>query len=124
MAKYLISFPNDAMDHIPEEEMPDVAKAAHAFTQEAIDAGVYVATGGLVEQPASIVGTDGKVTEGPKPDAIGGFTILDLPSRQDALTWAAKVAVACRCPQEIREIGFDPELEAMLEAARRYPHDA
>jgi hypothetical protein len=26
-----------------------------------------------------------------------------VPSRQEALEWAAKIAVACRCPQEVRE---------------------
>ena len=43
-----------------------------------------------------------------------------IPSRQEALKWAAKVAGACRCTQEVREIGFDPELDVMLsEAASR-----
>jgi hypothetical protein len=113
MAQYLISFPSDAMDQIPEEEMPDVARAAHAVCQEAINAGVYVLAGGLEDQPASIVATDGTVTEGPKPDAISGITIVDVPSRQEALRWAAKVAAACRCTQEVRAIGTDPELDAM-----------
>ncbi|MDT4930112.1 MAG: hypothetical protein QOF92_2979, partial [Pseudonocardiales bacterium] len=45
---------------------------------------------------------------------IGGITIVDVPSREDALKWAAKIAAACRCTQEVRAIGFDPELEAML----------
>jgi hypothetical protein len=31
-----------ATDHIPDEDMPDVDKAAHAVSQEAIDAGVWV----------------------------------------------------------------------------------
>jgi hypothetical protein len=120
MAKYLISFPSDAMDQIPEEEMPDVAKAAHAVCQEAIDAGVYVVAGGLEDQPASIVATDGAVTVGPKPDVISAITIVDVPSREEALKWAAKIAAACRCQQEVREIRFDPELDAMLsEVARR-----
>jgi hypothetical protein len=117
MAQYLISFPGDAMDRIPEEEMVDVAKAAHEVCQEAIDAGVYVLAGGLQDQPASIVATDGTVTDGPKPDVISGITIVDVPSRHEALRWAAKVAAACRCSQEVREIGFDPELDAMLSAA-------
>ena len=39
---------------------------------------------------------------------------MDVPSREDALKWAAKIAAACRCTQEVRAIGFDPELEAML----------
>ncbi|HEY5401026.1 MAG TPA: hypothetical protein VIL16_37135 [Trebonia sp.] len=37
-----------------------------------------------------------------------------MPSREEAPEWAAKIAVACRCAQEVREIGFDPELDAML----------
>jgi hypothetical protein len=45
MTKYLITFPSNAMDHVPETEMPDVARAAHAVCQEAIDAGVYFLAG-------------------------------------------------------------------------------
>jgi hypothetical protein len=114
MTQYLITFPRDAMNHIPDEEMPEVGRAAHAVCQELIDAGVYLLTGGLEVEPASLVGTDGTVTEGPRPDFIGGITIVDVPSREDALKWAAKIAAACRCTQEVRAIGFDPELEAML----------
>lgn len=47
MTYYLISFGAHAMDHIPDEDMPAVAKAAHAVVQEAIEAGVYVFAGGL-----------------------------------------------------------------------------
>ena len=39
MARYLISFDDGAMDFIPEEEMPDVADAAHAVIRDAQDAG-------------------------------------------------------------------------------------
>ena len=39
---------------------------------------------------------------------IGGFMIVDVPTRETALEWAAKFAVACRCTQEVREIMFDP----------------
>jgi hypothetical protein len=120
MPQYLISFPSDAMDQIPEHEMRDVAHAAHAVCQEAINAGVYVVAGGLEDRPASMVATDGTVTDGPKPDFISGITIVDVTSREEALKWAAKVAAACRCTQEVREIGSDPELDAMRsEAARR-----
>ena len=98
MTQYLITFPSDAMNHIPDEEMPEVARAAHAVCQEIIDAGAYVATGGLEDEPASLVGPDGMVTEGPRPDFIGGVMIVDVPSREDALTWAGTIAAACRCP--------------------------
>jgi len=114
MTQYLITFPSDAMKHIPDEEMAEVGRAAHAVCQELIDAGVYLLTGGLEPEPAKLVGTDGTVTDGPRPDFIGGITIVDVPSREDALKWAAKIAAACRCTQEVRAIGFDPQLEAML----------
>ena len=117
MTQYLISFGAHAMDHIPDEDAPAVARAAHAAVQEAINAGVYVSAGGLENQPASIVATDGAVTDGPYPEAIGGFTLVDVPSRKEALQWAAKIAIACRCAQEVREIGADPELDAMLRQA-------
>jgi hypothetical protein len=117
MTKYVIVFGAHAMDHIPEEDMVAVAKAAHAVCQDAINAGVYVLAGGLEDQPASIVSTDGTVTDGPNPDAISGITVIDVPTREEALAWAARVATACRCAQEVREIGFDPELDAMLREA-------
>ena len=36
------------------------------------------------------------------------FTVLELPTREDAVEWATKIAVACRCSQELREFGYDP----------------
>lgn len=117
MTRYLVTFPSNAMDHIPVEEMPEVGRAAHACCQELINAGVYVLAGGLEDQPSSVVATDGSVTAGPNPKAVSGFTIVDVPSRREALRWAAKVAAACRCAQEVWEIAHDAELEAMLRDA-------
>lgn len=123
MPRYLISFDSGAMDHIPDEDMPAVGKAAHAAVHEAVDAGVWVFGAGLESQRASIVATDGTVTDGPYPEAkevIGGFSIVDVSSREEALEWAAKFAVACRCAQEVRELLPDPEQDAMIrQAARR-----
>src|SRR5260370_6182416 len=72
MTQYLISFGANAMDHVPDEDAPAVARAARAAVQEAINAGVYVSAGGLEDQPSSIVATDGAVTDRPYPQAIGG----------------------------------------------------
>ena len=88
-----------------------MAKAAHEVVQEAQDAGVWVFGGGLESQQASVVGTDGTVTDGPYPETkevIGGLVVVDVPSREEALAWAAKFASACRCAQEVRELMFDP----------------
>lgn len=111
MIRYLISFDDGTMI-IPEAELPDVAEAAHNVVREAKKAGVWVFGGGIVSQRASIVATDGTITDGPYPETkavIGGFSIIDVPSREEALKWAAKLAVACRCAQEVREIMTDPE---------------
>lgn len=72
---------------------------------------MWVFGGGLERQQASVVATDGTVTEGPYPETktvLGGFSIIDVPSREDALEWAAEIAAACRCAQEVREIMPDP----------------
>ena len=122
MTRYLISFDDGAMAHIPDEDFLDVAKAAHEVIQEAVNAGVWVFGGGLASQMASVVGTDGIVTDGPYPETkevIGGFCVVDVTSREEALSWAAKTAVACRCAQEVRELLPDPEQDAMLRQAER-----
>jgi hypothetical protein len=85
-----------------------VAKAAHEVVEEAMGAGVWVFGGGLEHQNASVVAPDGTVSDGPSPGAVGGFCVVDLPSSEAALEWAAKIAVACRCAQEVREFMPDP----------------
>jgi hypothetical protein len=110
MTRYLISFDDGAMD-IPHGELSAVADAAHLVLSEAQQAGVWIFGGGVMSQRASIVETDGAVTDGPYPETkavIGGFSIIDVPSHAEALEWAAQFAAACRCAQEVREIMFDP----------------
>ena len=111
MARYLISF-DDGWMTFPDEELPDVAKAALEVVHEAQDAGVWVYGAGLESQRASIVAPDGMIMDGPFPETkevIGGFCVVDVPSREEALEWAAKTAAACRCTQEVREILPDPQ---------------
>lgn len=111
MARFLISFDDGAMDSIEESELPAVGEAAHAVMREAQEAGVWIFGGGIERQRASIVNVDETVVDGPFPETksvIGGFVIIDVPTREDALQWAGRFAVACRCAQEVREIGYDP----------------
>ena len=113
MAKYLISFPSAAMV-VPEGEWEAVSRDAHAVIDEAKAAGVYVFGGGIDEAvPPVLVSDDGSVAEGGYPWAPplnGGVTVLELPSREEAIAWAARIAKACRCDQELRMFGFDPHL--------------
>jgi len=110
MTRYLVSF-DDGWMTFPEEDLPAVAGAALAVAREAQEAGVWVYGAGLESQRASIVATDGTITDGPYPETkevIGGFAVIEVPSREEALEWAAKIAVACRCSQEVREILPEP----------------
>jgi len=112
MPRYLISFDDGAMDHISNDDLPAVGESAHAVAREAKAAGVWIFGGGVQRQQASIVATDGTVTDGPVPEkkaVIGGFSIIEVASREEALAWAGRIAKACRCAQEVREIMFDPE---------------
>jgi hypothetical protein len=110
MARYLISFDVGAMDDIPDEERPTVGEAAHAVIREAQGAGVFVFAGGLSPlDEVSVVASDGTVVDGPESKAyMSGLAIVDVPSREEALEWAAKIAGACRCAQEVRAVMPDP----------------
>ena len=110
MPQYLISFDDGTMV-ISEEDLPEVAKTVQAVVHEAREAGVWVFGGGLESQRATIVATDGTVVDGPYPETkevLGGFAVVDVPTRAEAVEWAARIAVACRCAQEVRELLPDP----------------
>src|SRR5437660_4296773 len=93
MTKYLISFPAPAMDVRPED-WAAVSEAAHSVIREAKDAGVYVFGGGINEDVAPLmVAADGTVTNETYPqtrELDGGFCVLELPSREAAVKWAAR----------------------------------
>ena len=112
MTKFLISFPASAMD-VPAEDMPAVSEASRAVIREAKAAGVYVFAGGINAEVAPVmVAADGSCTTGTYRETRefdGGFCVLELPSREVAVQWAAKLAAACRCAQELREFHYDPE---------------
>ena len=112
MPRYLISFDDGSMSHIPEEDWPAVGEASRAVVREIKQAGEWIFGAGVLRQQASIVATDGSVADGPVPEikaVVGGFSIIEVASREDALAWAARIAESCRCAQEVREIAYDPE---------------
>ena len=97
---------------VTAEEFPVVVAESHAVIAEAKAAGVYVFGGGIDEAVDPVlVSADGSVSTGTYPgsELKGGFTVLELPTRQDAVEWARKIAASCRCPQELREFMYDPE---------------
>lgn len=75
--------------------------------------GVWVFGAGIDERVTpELIGADGTITPGGYPGAppiTGGFAVFNLPTRADAVVWAARLAQACGCPQELREFLYDPE---------------
>src|SRR5690606_6465308 len=113
MTKYLISFPSSAMSDLSDDELALAESESHAVVREAKAAGVWVFGGAIDEdQPPVMARADGPVVPGTYPETElidGGLAILDLPNYSEALAWAAKIATACRCAQEVRVFHDDPE---------------
>ena len=112
MPRYLISFDDGAMDHIPDEDLPAVSDASREAVRDAKAAGVWIFGGGMHRQRGTVVQPDGTTADGLEPGTkavVGGFSVLEVASHEEALQWAARLAAACRCAQEVREIMYDPE---------------
>ena len=74
--------------------------------------GIWIFGCGIERQQATIVAPDGAISTGPVPETkavVGGFSLIEVSAHEEALSWAARIASACRCAQEVREIMFDPE---------------
>jgi hypothetical protein len=111
MARFIISF-NDGDMKVADDEWQLVGQESHAVVREAKAAGVWIFGGGFHTYEPVVVTKDGVVTEGPiaKSEVVlGGFSVIEVDSKEDAYFWAAKIAKGCRCPQEVREFIDDPE---------------
>ena len=111
MAKYLVSFPASAMEHLDADGLQAASAASHAVVDDAKAAGVWVFGGAINEDVAPVRVDDvGNVADDTYPQTAklnGGYTILEVPSRDEALGWATRFAVACQCAQEVREFHYD-----------------
>ncbi|MDE2387335.1 MAG: hypothetical protein KGL77_06530 [Actinomycetales bacterium] len=111
MPRFIISF-NDGDMRVADDEWQQVADDSHAVVREAKAAGVWIFGGGFHTYEPVTVDEHGSVTAGPitKSDVVlGGFSVIECASAEDAYRWAAKIAKGCRCPQEVREFIDDPE---------------
>ena len=93
-----------------EEQQADMGRW-WTYTQELQDAGVHVAGEALhpTETAQTVTVQDGErlVTDGPfaeTKEQLGGFYIVDVPSKEEALEWAAKIPSAPYGKIEVREI--------------------
>lgn len=103
MRRFIISF-NEGDMKFPMDELPRVGEDAHAVLSEAKAAGVWIFGGGFHEDKPVVVTAEGQITLGPLQNSdvrLGGFSVIDCESEIEAHFWAAKIAEACRCPQQV-----------------------
>ena len=112
MTKYAIYFMQQWVGDHPAEWYQTRVKPSTDVVLDMEKAGVLVFAGGLVEDMElafSADGTSGEmlVTDGPYTEVteyLGGITIIEVETIEEAREWAARVAEGCGWPQEVREI--------------------
>ena len=110
MTDYIIFFNQQWVGDHSEEWFRSRGPLARAVVGEMEDAGVLRYAGGLEEETekafsadatsGSVVFSDGPYVE--SKEFLGGLTIVDADSEEDARMWAGKIAEACGWPQEVR----------------------
>ncbi len=112
MTQYAIYFHQQWVGDHPAEWFQSRVEPSTAVVEEMKAAGVLVFAGGLVEDMSEAFSADGTsgtmvVSDGPYTETteyLGGITIIDVPTVEEAREWAVKVAEGCGWPQEVRVV--------------------
>jgi hypothetical protein len=110
--KFLMTFYGREMEKLSPEEMQEGLERWRAFDREAVDAGVMIACEPLEDTSSATTirldeAGDATTTDGPfaeSKEQLGGFCLLDVADRGEALEWAAKVPLRPGAGMEIRPI--------------------
>lgn len=107
MARYIIYFNQQWVGDHSEEWFMSRGPLARKVVEEMQSAGVVVFAGGLEEEIEKAFGFDetglqtGPITS--TGEYVGGLTIIEVDTDDEAKAWGAKVAEACGWPQEVRK---------------------
>ena len=116
MTEYLISFNEEWVPDHTLEELQTKSRALRPLVAEMRAAGALIFTGGLDDSPAfSVIASSGTpvFSDGPYVETkehLGGFAVVDVANEEEARRWAAKIAVACGWPQEVRRFQVPMQL--------------
>jgi len=107
MAQYIIYFNQQWVGDHSAEWYQSRGPLARQVVAEMKDAGVLVFAGGLEEEIESAIGfSESGESGGPittTGEFIGGLTIIEVESEDQAKYWGSKVAQACGWSQEVRK---------------------
>jgi hypothetical protein len=103
---YIIYFNQQWVGEHSEEWFQSRGPLARAVVADMQETGVLVFADGLVEEIDQAYGIDENgVIAGPittSGEFLGGLTIIDVPTDDEAKEWGRRVAIACGWPQEVR----------------------
>jgi hypothetical protein len=116
------------------EWMPDAGAVAamRRYNEELSQAGVLLALDGLHPTAegarVSFAGGATSITDGPfaeTKEVLGGFWLIDVPSKEDAVAWASRCPARERETLEVRRVfemsDFPPDVQAAAGDLSRQP---
>lgn len=113
MAKYMLIMrgTDETMAKMAETPFEDMLETMGRFNDELIKAGVLVAAEGLDDPSQGVVvdfsGETPVVTDGPygeTKELFGGYYILDVASKEEAVEWAKRLPAVAGTKVEIRRV--------------------
>ncbi|MFF4418069.1 YciI family protein [Streptosporangium sp. NPDC001559] len=118
MPKYLLIMRGtDESNAAMMADIDELMATTRLFIEDAVKAGVLLAAEGLDDPGQGVVvdfsGETPVVTDGPygeTKELFGGFFMLDVASKQEAVEWAKRVPAAPGSKIEIRRVPGDDEV--------------
>jgi hypothetical protein len=113
MAKYMLILrgTDDTMAKMMETPFEEILETMGRFNEELIRAGVLVAAEGLDDPNQGVVvdfsGETPVVTDGPygeTKELFGGFYVLDVATKEEAVEWAKRIPAFTGTKCEIRRV--------------------
>lgn len=111
----------------------ELAAATRQYIEDLVKAGVFVAAEGLDDPRQGVVvdfsGETPVVTDGPygeTKELFGGYFLLDVASKQEAVEWARRIPAVTGSKIEVRRVAGDDEMptDAAGSAAERARHES
>ncbi|MHA7291608.1 YciI family protein [Arthrobacter sp. MDT3-24] len=113
MAKYMLIMreTEESLAKFTDVDFDEAMNAMGKFNDELIHAGILLAAEGLEDPKEGVVvdftGETPVVTDGPygeTKELFGGFYILDVASKQEAIEWAKRAPLTAGRKTEIRRV--------------------
>ncbi|MEV6926143.1 YciI family protein [Dactylosporangium sp. NPDC051485] len=117
MAKYmLIMRGTDESNAALLAGFEELAASTYKYIEDLVKAGVFVAAEGLDDARQGVVvdfsGETPVVTDGPygeTKELFGGYFLLDVASKQEAVEWAKRIPTVTGAKIEVRRVAGDDE---------------